>query len=303
MTTDLNPLTGRPADCLRKSRSNSPIHSTNFSFRNRTVSLSAADPAAGRRLASLLGLRAAPPGPADHLLMLRETARGLEIQSDDNVRHVVDLDAAIASLAQSIPYWLLPHQVSHVLHAGAIVVDGLAHLFMGPGYAGKSTLALEAWLMGHEVMGDDYLILDPATLTVRAAPKPIKVRRPSRSLPVRLEPVLAPDHYCMGRLGEEWALLLGRQLPRQTPLESELPIGSVHFLQRVDGATVASRPVRASEFYQLIFHQLVTAPLDNLDVPRSFAPLLAGGRIFSLGVGTDATPLAVDAILAHRALV
>lgn len=265
------------------------------------MSLEAPGPAVSQRLASLLDLSAASSGPSDHLIVLRETARGLEIHSDGNVRHVADLDAAVASLAQSMPYWLLPHQIDHVLHAGAIVVDGQAHLFMGPGYAGKSTLALEALLMGHEVMGDDYLILDLAACTVRATPKPIKLRRPSRSLPDRLESVLASDLYCMGQVGEEWALLLSRKLLRQTPLDAELPIGSVHFLKRADGVAVVSRPASAHEFYQLIFHQVVTAPQENLDVLRSFAQLVAGGMVFSLDVGTGSSARAVEAVVAPRA--
>ncbi len=56
----------------------------------------------------------------------------------------------------------------------------------GPGRAGKSTLVLEAWLNGAEVIGDDMFLLDAAAGTVAPAPKPLKVRLAEPRPPARL---------------------------------------------------------------------------------------------------------------------
>jgi hypothetical protein len=275
------------------------IYRTTFSFMDRSVAFSAHDASVIPRLAALIDLPSRAHRPADYSVALREEAGGFAVHTEQRSKYYNALSGAVVALAQVIPFLLLPLNTSYILHSGAIFAYGKAHLFLGPGHIGKSTLALEAWLMGYEILGDDYLLLAPSTATVQAVPKPVKLRQNDGALPDRLKHILPPDGYCIGYAENEWNLILKRGLPRMTPLHRNIPIGSIHLLERSDYNTTSSRLADKRTLFRTPFEQIVTEPRNGLDVLRCFLPIFGEGRVFSLCVGTNATASAVTSILAH----
>ena len=63
------------------------------------------------------------------------------------------------------------------VHAGAVAVEGVAVLFPGASFTGKSTLVAELVRAGATYMSDEYAVLDAAG-TVTAYPRPISIRVP-----------------------------------------------------------------------------------------------------------------------------
>jgi hypothetical protein len=272
-------------------------HRAFFSFRNRCVEVVSHDPSVVARLSRLIDLPFAGHGVADCSIALAEEAGRFVIRIANTTKFYGTLADAVAALAQSVPFWLLPFGEAYALHAGAIIAGGRAHVVLAPGHVGKSTLALEAWLQGYDVLGDDYLLFDPQALTLEAVPKPVKLRLADGTLPERLRAHLAPDTYCLGRGEDGWTLILGRNLPRMIAITRNFPIASIHLLSRSKGETV-SRPADKRAFFQAALAQTVVAPKNGLDVLRAFRPLLDAGRIFSLRVGHNDAARAVETMIA-----
>ena len=184
----------------------------------------------------------------------------------------------------TIPVMLLPFKSSYILHGGAFIADGKCHLFIGPGHIGKSTLALEAWRKGYDIVGDDYLLLDLKTTTVGAVPKPLKLRLAGGVLPERLEEIVAPRDYCLG-YARDWTLVLSRSLPRMTALHRKVPIASIQLLVRTADKTSSCNPVDKHQFLQSIYQQLIAAPRNNLDIFKCLSPVFRDGRVSALHIG------------------
>ncbi len=64
-------------------------------------------------------------------------------------------------------------------HAGAVGRDGRGVLLVGRGGSGKSTLALSCALAGLEVVADDYVLLEPGSLTAHAMQSTAKLSEDS----------------------------------------------------------------------------------------------------------------------------
>lgn len=64
-------------------------------------------------------------------------------------------------------------------HAGAVGRDGRGVLLVGRGGSGKSTLALSCALAGMEIVGDDYVLLEPDSLTAHAMQSTAKLSEDS----------------------------------------------------------------------------------------------------------------------------
>jgi hypothetical protein len=64
-------------------------------------------------------------------------------------------------------------------HAGAVGRDGRGVLLVGRGGSGKSTLALSCALAGMEIVADDYVLLEPDSLTAHAVQSTAKLTEDS----------------------------------------------------------------------------------------------------------------------------
>jgi hypothetical protein len=73
---------------------------------------------------------------------------------------------------------LLAHRGRYVLHAAAVVYDDDAILVLGDTGRGKSTVAMAALRAGHEVLGDDLVVLvplDDGSYELIGVPRPMAV--------------------------------------------------------------------------------------------------------------------------------
>lgn len=276
----------------------SDIHRANFAFMGQSVAISAHHNSVIAKLGALFDLPVADYGPADYSIAVRRDCGSFVVDTSHGLRERHEtLSDAIVALAMTIPVMLLPFKSNYILHGGAFVADGKCHLFIGPGYAGKSTLALEAWRRGYEIVGDDYLLLDLSTTTVQAVPKPVKVRLADCSLPECLEKIIPPHDYCLGYARGSWTLILGRSLPRMTALQHKVPIASIHVLVRTADKTSCCNPADQHQFVRLIYEQLVAAPRNNLDILKCLSPVFRDGRVWALHIGENAAAAAVEAIV------
>ena len=178
----------------------------------------------------------------------------------------------------------------HLLHGGAVVRDGAAWAILGPGRSGKSTLVLETWLNGAEVIGDDMFLLDAATGMVAPAPKPLKVRLAGPRLPAGLMG-LPPEDCALGPVEneQETALLLGRLLPRIVPMETAIPLGGAFLLRRVSEPGWRTEPVAKIQLIQTVFAETRVSSDRALTVLHPFLELLKNGRVQTLVVGEGAS--------------
>src|SRR3954447_7207821 len=175
-----------------------------FSWRSGCLSIGPLPASVTSRLGSLVGLPAEPAGSrvAPDLAVLRDTD-GYALDTGSGLgllRCGPDEEGLLLHLAQSLHELLLSGQGWHVVHGASLVLNGQAWVFLGPSHVGKSTLALEAWLQGAEVIGDDTFLLHAAEGFVEAVPKPLKVRLAQREVPARLAGSLPPAaHALAGR--------------------------------------------------------------------------------------------------------
>lgn len=268
-----------------------------FSFGGQSVGLATTEPDVISKLSALLDLPFCERVTDSSLEFLRDRDGFTLIDLVGRKTHYGDLADSIVDLAAIVPYELLPHRSGYVIHAGAVVINDCAHLFIGPGHVGKSTLAHAAWLMGCVVIGDDYLRLDLPTTTVQPVPKPLKLRRFDDSVPEYLGPRDLADRCCIGRRDDSWVLVLGRTLDRMAPLNTPYRIGNIFLLERVDEG-VSCEPVEAGVFVESMFAQLITAPRNDLDLIRCFSTMFRRKRVWRLRIGFDASFRAVELMMA-----
>jgi hypothetical protein len=74
---------------------------------------------------------------------------------------------------------LMAPQGRLMTHAGAVGRDGSGVLLVGRGGSGKSTLALSCALAGMEIVADDYVLLEPDSLTAHAMQSTAKLTEDS----------------------------------------------------------------------------------------------------------------------------
>lgn len=119
-----------------------------------------------------------------------------------------------------------------VLHSGAFVINNQAVLFSGLPHSGKSTLALNAWLMKYTLINDDLLVYDDKNYHVTPFPKPMKPRLPSTTIPDNIISQAGQENLVVGHFVHDIGLFIGRKSPRMTAYEEEIPVRSFYFIER-----------------------------------------------------------------------
>ena len=130
----------------------------------------------------------------------------------------------------------------HVLHASAIVIDGRAVALSGAPGAGKSTLALELALQGHEILAEDVLSLRLDGAAVIAEPGVSLVN-------------LRPTEDAERAVREGGFSVLGRshKLHVDLPRASEpLPLSALLLLEDADDDAPLVEPVPAPSATEII---------------------------------------------------
>lgn len=268
-----------------------------FTWRGRTLSVTVPDRSYVESLGHFIGVT---PGdaPGDEHFSLTphpDDAEGLAWSWRHGSGVARSRDDAIASLLTQMCFQFLAVEGCYAMHAAGFVVDGKARLLLGPGHAGKSTLSVEAWLAGREVLGDDYLLLDAATGRVEPVPKPLKLRLPAPVMPERLRPKVPDSGRCIGFVDGLPVVKLARALPGNTPLGRGYEIDAVYVLQRAGTNPTILSPVTKYEAIQAILEQTFVGHARGLGVIEQFAPVIRRGGVRRLAVAENdqATALAV----------
>ncbi len=149
-----------------------------------------------------------------------------------------------------------------LLHSAGIVEQGVAHLFLGPSGAGKTTLARLALAEDREVLSDDVNALLPSpTGELRAEKLPFAGE-------LRLGPARSPGH----TLGGLWALAQGET-------HASVPLSDGRALARISGCApfLNCDPHRGDRLLDVTSGLLRQVPVRELTFCRDpgFLPLLS----------------------------
>jgi hypothetical protein len=269
-----------------------------FFWRGRQVTIQAPDEDFISKVASLIGLDAQRGDGAGRLWRVEATESDWVVQWDRAIRRCATRDDALALSAS----WLAGSRFRDgelcFLHGGAIARDGGVDLFIGDRTSGKSSLALACWLDGHELLGDDWLVVHPEDGMVEAAPKPMRIRLPEGALPDRLA-ALAANGGHVGWIIDERSLLIGRNQPGVAPLDRRYPIRSLTMLTRTGpGGATRLRPMEKAGLVIALIRQTHLIKETPLSVLRPFETLLQNGRVWRLEIGDGSQDEARRLILA-----
>jgi hypothetical protein len=186
--------------------------------------------------------------------------------------------------------WALLDTAALLVHGALIARDGRGILLAGRGESGKSTLACALWARGAALLGDDMVIVDPATSEARSAPRRVSLRAPSRA-------VLGDALYERVARGPSSVDLGDSRLfhpdeIQRYPRSVKVPLAAIVFLSRRDGAAEPARLAPIAPAHAL----LALVPYTNrrsLEVLgpaiRTLTPLADRVPAFDLGRGPIAS--------------
>lgn len=166
---------------------------------------------------------------------------------------------------------ILDRQGELVLHAGAVIIEGTAALFVGPSGLGKSTLTASFYAHGHTVLSDDGIIITPtgAGASVEAVYPGIRL------LPMTLSDLFADPiataevaHYASKR----------RIVPDARMSPASFPAAALFFLSEPSGSgQVSISPVGAADACIGIVSK--SFALDPSDKVRARSRIEQAGRL------------------------
>jgi hypothetical protein len=168
----------------------------------------------------------------------------------------------LANLLRACVAWLLPGRRGLMLHAAGLLLEGRAHLLVGPESSGKSTWAALGEAAGGRVISDDLVLLDGSGERVEALGSPFRSTHRADYRPGRwpLHSVLFPRH------GEPAALRAVSELLATARLSANLPFVSEAVATDPRIAAALRGVVRTVECAELTFSP-----------DPSFVALLSGG--------------------------
>jgi hypothetical protein len=206
----------------------------------------------------------------------------------------------LVTAAMMVPALILWKADLPTVHAAAIVRDGQADLLLGPGSVGKTTLALEAWIAGWQVVGDDVVLVDPASGLIEAMPKPVKVRQRDAMLPARLLGRVSEADWAAGRILDEHVLILGRGLRGMAALGERYPVSRLLLLERSEDSQTRLRPADKYAAIAAIMAQRLATSKQGLELLTGLRGLVAERRVFHLQVGRGNPAGALDCLTLFR---
>ena len=152
--------------------------------------------------------------------------------------------------------------------AGVRVGNGLL-LLSGEGRIGKSSLMLEAWRNGLEVLGDDWLLFSNDFAGMSPVPKPLKPRMTA----ARFMEFGRPARF--GTLFGETRLLIGRGQGFYNVWDQPVPIGALVFIERSDDAEPKLERIAVVDALPLLLSQTILCSKSQTLAGIAFAKALA----------------------------
>lgn len=138
----------------------------------------------------------------------------------------------IANIINLVTACFLSKTQQVVLHSGAIIIDKQAVLFSGLPNAGKSTLALSAWLAHYALINDDLLVYNTQNHTVSAFPKPLKPRLPTLDIPSEITKKAGAPNLVAGHFVHDIGLFVGRKSPGMIAYAEETSVKAFYYIER-----------------------------------------------------------------------
>ncbi|MEI6536022.1 MAG: hypothetical protein WCN98_11815 [Verrucomicrobiaceae bacterium] len=141
--------------------------------------------------------------------------------------------------------------VGRRMHSAGVRVGNGLLLLSGEGRIGKSSIMLEAWRSGLEILGDDWLLFSNDFTGMAPVPKPLK---PRMTLAQFME-FGRPAHF--GTLFGETRMLIGRGEGFYNVWDQPLPIGAVVFLESSDDAEPMLERIAVADALPLLLSQTI----------------------------------------------
>jgi hypothetical protein len=241
-----------------------------------------------------LQLKAAPADAKDDIIALERTGY-YEVQFGDIALRCETEDDLLVNVATLVPaHFFSITSAQPALHAGALLHKGEAILFSGDPYCGKSTLAYNAWQLGEDVIGDDWLLYDTENFNVKGFPKPIKPRVDPEQLP-EMPKSVSPQQSVLGKLHNEWRLMISRQAGFVNSFETPYHIRSLFFISRETSPFSRVESIdRELALKQILSQTLLTKSRMSLPGIKLLDHLWKVNKVFLLHIGEDDFERAVE---------
>lgn len=168
-----------------------------------------------------------------------------------------------------------------LLHAAAVSSDGVAVVLPAPMESGKSTLAAGLVDRGFRYLTDEAAAIDPATLRLRAYPKPLSIDPGSWEVLAHLRPQV--DDEVARYLVDQWQLAPARF--GLDTVDDDVAVGHVVFPRYEAGAETTLAPIPRSRALVRMLEQTFRFERHGRRDFQALARLLATARVHELVSG------------------
>ena len=254
------------------------------------VPIELADGVFKNRLETFLDIEMAPsegPGDTQPTTTIHRENTGWVLDTPLGARSLIDEDAAVFTLLESLNYEFWMRTKVPVIHAGGFMLDSGAVLYLGGQRAGKSRITFAAWRQGYPILGDDRMVLHLGEHAVQAMPKCLKLRLDSDHVPPDWRCLVLDEHAFTGEIRGERRWILSRRLPHMVSCSSIVPVRTVVALRRVESGPTRFDEVAMTEVLSEMLPTSTVGENTALDVLRFLKRHATRGRIRRLNVAPN----------------
>jgi hypothetical protein len=224
------------------------------------------------------------------------------IEKQDDTYHLVaffsnkkysfsNVSDLIANIINLITACFLSRTKQTVLHSGAIIIDQQAVLFSGLPHAGKSTLALSAWLANYSLINDDLLVYNTNNHTVSAFPKPLKPRLPTLDIPCQITKKAGASNLVAGHFVHDIGLFVGRKSQGMTTYSDETSVKAFYYIER--GTQTSLMPLDRMQALAIALSQVMPNQ-SCLKISQLIHELATNQKIYHLIIGENQQDQALE---------
>lgn len=219
-----------------------------------------------------------PESPCD--VVVTDCGQGARVVVSGGRQHAVASTIDLVLLLSTLLPALLMDRagVSRRMHAAGVRCGDGVIVISGEGRTGKSSLALEAWLLGFELLGDDWLLFSEDFSGMLPVPKPLKTRMTLSQFETRTP----PGGWKMARFGTlfgETRVLIGRRTGFYNAWEQPLPVRALVFLADPNAAGAPLERISIAEALPLIMAQTILCKNSKTLSGVAFARAVAARKL------------------------
>ena len=232
---------------------------------------------------------------ADFLIQYEQNIYLLTVANDGAQFEYHTQDDFVVNTVNQIAHCFLKKSKQLVLHGGALIINHQAVLFSGLSHAGKTSLAVSAWLAHFTVISDDLLACDSKTHTVTSFPKPIRVRLPSLEIPSNILDRAGINNVMAGNFLYDQGIFIGRKSPGLLDYDQKIPIKSFYYIER--GKHTKATPLQRNQALSIGLTQIFPNT-SCLQVATLINNLVDRQAFFHLSIGENESHKALELISA-----